>query len=102
VRLPSVLFQPILSDDVVSALAKLAVAKPLNGTIELAGPDALPFDEVVREYLAEHHDPRNVVRDEQAHYFGTSLENRSLVPGENALLGPTHFADWLNRAASQH
>jgi len=101
VSLPSALFQPILSDDVVSALAKIVVAKPLNGTIELAGPDVLPFDEVVRQYLVAHHDPRTVVTDEQAHYFGTPLEKRSLVPGENALLGSTRFADWLNRTTPQ-
>lgn len=98
VHVSSVLFQPIFSDDLAANLAKIAVAKPLNGTIELAGPDALPFDEVVRQYLVAHRDPRTVVRDEQARYFGTTLEKRSLVPGENALLGSTHFADWLNRA----
>jgi len=100
VRLPSVLFQPIFSDDLAANVARIAVAKPLNGTIETAGPDALPFDEVVRRYLAAHHDPRTVVRDEQAHYFGTPLEKRSLVPGENALLGSTRFVDWLSRTAA--
>jgi uncharacterized protein YbjT (DUF2867 family) len=65
VHLPSVLFQPIFSDDLAANLAKIAVAKPLNGTIELAGPDAIPFDEVVRQYLVAHHDPRTVLRDEQ-------------------------------------
>src|SRR5713101_500506 len=85
VHLPSALFQPILSDDLAAAVAKVAVAKPLNGTIELAGPDAFPFDDVVRRYLAAQHDPRTVVTDEQALYFGTPLEKRSLVPGENAL-----------------
>jgi uncharacterized protein YbjT (DUF2867 family) len=98
VHLPSVLFQPIFSDDLAANLAKIAEAKPLNGTIELAGPDAIPFDEVVRQYLVAHHDPRTVVTDEQAHYFGTTLEKRSLIPGENALLGSTRFEDWLNRA----
>ena len=83
-------------------LTGLAVAKPLNGTIEVAGPDAIPFDEVVREYLAAHHDLRTVVTDEKARYFGTTLEKRSLVPGENALLGSCHFADWLNRTTPQH
>ena len=73
----------------------------MNGTIEIAGPDAVPFDELVREYLAAHHDSRTVVRDEQALYFGTTLEKRSLVPGENALLGSCHFADWLSRTAPQ-
>jgi uncharacterized protein YbjT (DUF2867 family) len=100
VRLPSVLFQPIFSDDLAANLAKIVVAKPLHGTIELAGPDALPFDEVVRRYLVAHHDPRTVVTDEQARYFGTPLEKRSLVPDEkNALLGSCHFADWLSRTA---
>jgi uncharacterized protein YbjT (DUF2867 family) len=102
VHLPSVLFQPIFSDDLAANLTKIAVAKPVNGTIEIAGPDAIPFDELVREYLAAHHDPRTVVTDEQARYFGTTLEKRSLVPGENALLGSCHFADWLNRTAPQH
>ena len=102
VHLPSVLFQPIFSDDLAANLAKIAVVKPLNGIIEIAGPDAIPFDEVVREYLAAHHDPRTVVTDEQARYFGTTLEKRSLVPGGNALLGSCHFADWLSRTAPQH
>jgi uncharacterized protein YbjT (DUF2867 family) len=101
VHLPSVLFQPIFSDDLAANLAKIAVAKPLNGTIEMAGPDALPFDEVVRQYLVAHDDLRTVVRDEQARYFGTPLEKHSLVPGENALLGSTRFADWLNRTTPQ-
>jgi uncharacterized protein YbjT (DUF2867 family) len=103
VRLPSALFQPILSDDVAAALARIAVAKPLNGIVELAGPDAIPFDEVVREYLTPHNDSRTVVTDEQAPYFGTPLEKRSLVPeGENPLLGSARFADWLSRTTARH
>src|SRR5436190_1585515 len=101
VHLPSVLFQPIFSDDLAANVAKIAVAKPLNGTVELAGPDALPFDEVVRRYLVAHHDSRKVITDEQARYFGTTLEKHSLVPGENALLGSCHFTDWLSRTAPQ-
>src|SRR3989442_975711 len=101
VRLPSVLFQPIFTDDLVANLAKIAVAKPLNGIIEIAGPDAIPFDEVVRQYLVAHHDPRAVVTDEQACHFGTTLEERSLIPGENALLGSSHFPDWLGRTAAE-
>jgi len=101
VRLPSVLFQPIFTDDLVANLAKIAVAKPLNGIIEIAGPDAIPFDEVVRQYLVAHRDPRTVVTDEQARYFGTTLAKRSLVPNEHALLGSCHFADWLSRTAAQ-
>jgi uncharacterized protein YbjT (DUF2867 family) len=102
VHLPSVLFQPIFSDDLAANLARIAVAKPLNGIIELAGPDAIPFDEVVRQYLTAHNDPRTVVTDEKARYFGTTLEKRSLVPeGENPLLGSCHFADWLSSKAPQ-
>jgi uncharacterized protein YbjT (DUF2867 family) len=102
VRLPSVLFQPIFSDDLAANVAKIIVAKPVNGTIELAGPEALPFDEVVRQYLTAKHDPRTVVVDEQAHYFGTALEKRSLVPDDGkALLGSTRFADWLGRPTAQ-
>ena len=102
VRLPSVLFQPIFSDDLAANMAKIVLAKPVNGTIELAGPDAIPFDDVVRQYLAAKHDPRTVLTDEQAQYFGTPLEKRSLIPGEkNALLGSTHFADWLSRMDPQ-
>jgi uncharacterized protein YbjT (DUF2867 family) len=103
VHLPTVLFQPILSDDVAATLAEIASAKPLNGTVELAGPDALPFDEVVRQYLNAHHDRRTVLPDEQARYFGTPLEKQSLVPaGKNPLLGSVHFADWLRSAVPQH
>ena len=102
VRVPRALFQPILSDDVAATLARIAVEKPLNRIIDLAGPDALPFDEVVRKYLTAYNDPRTVVADEQARYFGTPLEKHSLVPaGENPMLGSVHFADWLNRTASQ-
>ena len=97
VRLPSALFQPILSDDVVSTLAKIALAKPLNGIVEVAGPDARPFDQIVREYLTAKNDHRAVVADARAQYFGTPLERGSLVPGEHAhpLLGSSHFSDWL-------
>jgi uncharacterized protein YbjT (DUF2867 family) len=99
VRMPSALFQPILSDDVVTALAKVVGARPLNGTIDLAGPDLRPFDEFVRDYLTARNDPRDVVRDDNAKYYGTALEERSLVPAENAqpMLGSAHFADWLDQ-----
>lgn len=102
VRLPPALFQPIFSDDVAAALARIAGERALNGTIELAGPDAIPMDEIVRQYLTAQDDPRTVVRDEQAHYFGTLLDKRSLIPGENPLLGSVRFADWLGRTAPQH
>jgi uncharacterized protein YbjT (DUF2867 family) len=97
VRLPSALLQPIVSDDVAAALASVAVAEPLNRMVELAGPEAIPLDEVVRQFLKVNRDPRTVITDEQAGYFGTPLKQRSLVPGENPLLGPTHFEAWLRR-----
>src|SRR4029453_17400348 len=101
VRLPSALFQPIFSDDLAANLAKIPAAKPLNGTIEIAGPDAFPFDELVRQYLAAKHDPRTVGRAERARYFGRTLEKGSLVPAGKSLLGSCHFADWLSRTAQQ-
>jgi uncharacterized protein YbjT (DUF2867 family) len=98
VRLPSALMQPILSDDVAAALAGIAVAEPLNSVVELAGPEAIPLDDVVRQFLKADRDPRTVITDEQARYFGTPLNHRSLVPGENPTLGPTHFEAWLRRS----
>lgn len=97
VRLPSALLQPILADDIAAALAGIAVAEPLNRMIELAGPDAIPLDEVVRQFLKAKHDPRTVITDEKAAYFGIPLKQRTLVPDANPLLGTTHFADWLRR-----
>lgn len=97
VRLPSALLQPILADDIAAALAGIAVAEPLNRMVELAGPDAIPLDEVVRQFLKAKHDPRTVITDEKAAYFGIPLKQRTLVPDANPLLGTTHFADWLRR-----
>ncbi|MCI0535415.1 MAG: SDR family oxidoreductase [Verrucomicrobiales bacterium] len=98
VRLPSALMQPILSDDVAAALANIAVATPLNGTVELAGPDPIPLDEVVRQFLKANRDPRTVITDDKALYFGTPLSERSLIPGANPRIGQTHFNDWLQRS----
>src|SRR5215510_4016434 len=96
VRLPPVLFQPIAGDDVASALCKVATSSPLNSTIEIAGPEAFRFDELIRQRLGALNDPREVVADPQARYFGTELSERSIVPGDNAQLGATHFEDWLS------
>jgi uncharacterized protein YbjT (DUF2867 family) len=100
VRLPPVLFQPIASDDVVSALFEVATSSPLNGAIEIAGPDVFRFDELIRQQLNALNDSREVVADPQARYFGTQLSERSIVPDDNAQLGETRFEDWLNRAAA--
>jgi uncharacterized protein YbjT (DUF2867 family) len=101
VRMSPALVQPIVSDDVAAALADIAVAKPVNGTIELAGPDKIHFDELIRQFLSATKDPRQVITDVHAPYFGAELNDQSLTPGKNPRLGRTHFEDWLNRSASQ-
>ena len=101
VRLPPALMQPILSDDVASALAEIAVGEPLNGTVELAGPEPIRQDELVRQFLIANRDAREVITDIHARYFGTELNDQSLTPGANPRLGPTRFADWLTRSTPQ-
>ena len=95
VRLPPALMQPIVSDDVAAALADVAVAKPLNGTVELAGPEPIRMDELVRRFLSASRDTRQVITDPQARYFGTAVNDQSLTPGDNPRIGPTRFEDWL-------
>jgi uncharacterized protein YbjT (DUF2867 family) len=97
IRLSPALFQPIASDDVAAALADLAVAPPLNATVEVAGPEPLPLDEIARQFLAAKGDSRQVTADVHARYFGAAINDRSLTPGEHPRLGPTRFADWLSR-----
>src|SRR6185436_17817959 len=99
VRLPPVLFQPMAADDVASALCKVAISSALKGSIEIAGPDMFRFDELIQQRLSADNDPREVVADPEARYFGAALSERSIVPGDNAQLGETRFADWLNQSA---
>jgi len=101
VRLPSVGFQPLAADDVAKAVAKTAVGSPLNGIVELGGPEKFRFNEMIRMGLNADKDQREVVADPHARYFGTELSERSLVPDDGALLGETRFEDWLNRSVSQ-
>jgi uncharacterized protein YbjT (DUF2867 family) len=101
VRLPPALMQPIVSDDVAAALADIAVAEPRNGTIELAGPEPIRMDDLVRRFLGAKGDARTVTTDAHARYFGTELNDRSLTPGANPRIGPTRFADWLGRSVSR-
>src|SRR3989454_3344755 len=101
VRLPPALMQPIVSDDVAAALAEIAVAEPLNGTVELAGPEPIHMDELVRRFLSANRDARKVTTDVRAPYFGTELNDQSLTPGDNPRLGPTRFEDWLRRSIPQ-
>jgi uncharacterized protein YbjT (DUF2867 family) len=98
VRLPHVLFQPMAADDVAAAVAKVAVGAPANGTIAIAGPEQFRFDDFIRSALRARGDARDVIADPNARYFGTQLDERSLVPDDGAAeLGPTHFDDWLSR-----
>jgi len=94
-RLSPALFQPVASDDVAATLAEVTLADPINGMIELAGPERLNLDEFGRKYLAATKDPRKVVADIHARYFGAELDDRSLTPGEHPRLGAIHFEDWL-------
>ena len=93
--------QPILSDDVVAALADVALNPPINGTVEVAGPEQIPLDELVRRFLRAKKDPRSVITDVNARYFGAVLSDHSLTAGENARLAPTHFETWLNEHVVQ-
>ena len=101
VRVPPVLFQPIAADDVASAVARVAVGSPLNRTIEIAGPDQFGFDDFIQQVLSAQHDPRQVIADPHARYYGVEPSERTLIPGDGAQLGATHFADWLKSSASQ-
>jgi uncharacterized protein YbjT (DUF2867 family) len=98
VRLPPALMQPIVSDDVAAALAEIAVEGPLNGTVELAGPEPIHMDELVRRFLSANRDARKVTTDVHAGYFGTAVNDQSLTPGDHPRLGPTRFEDWLSRS----
>src|SRR5258708_14779963 len=96
VRLPSALMQPIVSDDVAAALADVAIAEPLNDTVEVAGPEQIRMDELVRRFLSAKGDPRKVITDVRALYYGIEVKDQSLVPEANPRLGPTRFEDWLS------
>jgi uncharacterized protein YbjT (DUF2867 family) len=99
VRLPSAAVQPIVSDDVAEALATVALGAPVNGMVEVAGPERFRLDELVRRFLAVIGDARQVVTDPSARYFGVRLNDRSLVPAEDARIGATRFEDWVKCAA---
>jgi uncharacterized protein YbjT (DUF2867 family) len=101
VRLAPVLVQPMASEDVASAVAKVAVGNPLNGIVEVAGPEQFRLDEFIRRGLSEQNDPRSVVADPESRYFGARLTERTLVPGEHARLSETRFEDWLGHLVTQ-
>ena len=95
VRVPPALMQPIAAADLAKAVGRIAVGRPLNDVVEVAGPDAFAMDELLRKGLEARRDQRHVVADLNARYFGTTLERRSLLPGEDAQLGETRLHDWL-------
>jgi uncharacterized protein YbjT (DUF2867 family) len=99
VRLPGVLFQPMAADDVASAVGRVAVGPPVNGTVEIGGPEQFRLDELVRRRLATLKDPREVIADPKALYSGAKVSERTLVPGNNARLGETTFETWLSQSA---
>jgi uncharacterized protein YbjT (DUF2867 family) len=99
VRVPSAGIQPVAADDAASAVSKAAVGTPATGIVEVAGPKPYRFDELIRHALSARHDPRQVVANPDARYFGTALGDAALLPGENAQLGKTRFEDWLSQLA---
>ena len=101
VRVPPVLIQPIAGDDVASMLCEISVGTPLNGNIEVAGPEQFRADDLARRRLAARHDPREVIVDPQARFFGAKVDERSLLPGADARLGNTRFDDWLARSTER-
>ena len=101
VHIPPVAFQPIAADDVAQAVAGVAVNAPLNGRVEIAGPERLRFDEVIGRRLRARNDARRVTADPQASYFGAVPSEQSLVPLNGAQLGKIRFEDWLERPAVQ-
>ncbi len=101
VRLPPVLFQPIAADDVAAIVAEVALAAPRNGIVEIAGPERAPFNEIVARYLKAVSDPREVVRDHEARYWGGRVEERSLVPLGEARLGRIGLDEWLRRSRTK-
>jgi uncharacterized protein YbjT (DUF2867 family) len=100
VRLSPAHIQPMVSDDVAAAMADVAEAAPVNGMIEIAGPERIAMSDLIKRFLKAKGDTRQVVVDKSARYFGVELNDTTLTAGEHARLGPTHFDDWLKRSAA--
>jgi uncharacterized protein YbjT (DUF2867 family) len=101
VRIAPVLFQPIAAEDVAKAVGRVAESAPVNGIVEIAGPQQFRFDEFIRLGLGARQDPRVVVADPHARYFGRELGERTLVPGADAMLGEIRFEEWLGKSEIQ-
>jgi uncharacterized protein YbjT (DUF2867 family) len=101
VRLAPVFIQPMAADDVATAVGKIAVGTPVNGVVEVAGPEQFRLDELIRDGLKARQDPREVVTDPQSRYFGAMLSERSLVPADGVRLGEMRFQEWLTQPAVQ-
>jgi uncharacterized protein YbjT (DUF2867 family) len=101
IHLPSVFIQPMAADDVASAVGRIAMGSPVNGTVEVGGPERFRLDELIRRALAARKDPREVIADPQARYYGVKVSESTLVPGDEARLGETRFENWLSQSARQ-
>lgn len=101
VHLPPVLFEPMSADDVASGVARVAVGPPVNGIVEIAGPEQFRVDDLVRRRLVSLKDPREIVADPNARYGGAKVSEKTLLPGKNARLGETRFDVWLSQPAAQ-
>lgn len=100
VHLPPVLFQPMSADDVASGVARVAEGQPINGIVEIGGPEVFRVDELVRRRLASLKDPRKVIADPNARYDGAKVGEKTLLPGKNARLGETRFETWLSESSA--
>jgi uncharacterized protein YbjT (DUF2867 family) len=100
VRLAPALIQPIAADDVAAAVGEISVGPPVNGVVEVAGPEQFGLDELIRRGLSARNDPREVIADPRARYFGAVLNERTLLPGDDARIAETRFEDWLSRPAA--
>ena len=101
VHLPPVFFQPMAGDDVASGVGRVAVGAPVNGTVEIGGPEAFRLDELIRRRLAQLNDPREVIADPDARYSGAKVAERTLVPSKDARLGETRFDTWVTQPAAK-
>jgi uncharacterized protein YbjT (DUF2867 family) len=101
VRLSPALVQPVAAEDVATTLADLAVGPPVNGIIEVAGPELFPLDKIARQVLAAGQDNHQVIADVHASYFGAALSDRSLTPGDHPRIGPIRLENWLSRSSAR-